>query len=88
MREILYFIKSIFSQSPGSANTLDYDTYIIDRIAVMRESQNLTFEEIVDIFNNEDLKVISGRGQWTIEMVEKIYGKEALRKFKKFKKGI
>jgi len=87
MREILYFIKSIFSQSPGSANALDYDSYIIDRIAVMRESQNLTFEEIVDTFNNEELKVISGRGQWTIEMVEKIYGKEALRKFKKFKKG-
>ena len=85
MRQILYFIKSIFGNSSNSAHALDYGEYIIDRISAMRESQNLTFEEIVDTFNIEGLKPISGRGKWTIKMVAKIYGKESNKRYKNLK---
>jgi len=87
MNNIIFFIKSIFSQSSGSANTIDYDSYIMDRITIMRESQNLTFEEITDTFNNEDLKVISGRGEWTVKKVEKIYKRDSMKKLRGLKKG-
>ena len=86
IRLILYYLRIIFGPDSGSSGTLDYDQYIIDRITAMRESQNLTFEEIVNDLNEQGLKAVFGKGQWTVKMVEKLYVKESLKRFNRLKK--
>lgn len=88
MRNILYLLKTIFSSGSGSANALDYNSYITERIKTMREAQNYTFEEIVDALNNEGLEPLSGRGNWTVRMVENVYFRESSRKFKELRKSV
>ena len=74
LNEVLKKIE-VMEATPKVVHPDDYKKQIIERIIDMKDNQEMTYTEIVEVFNKEGVRTFSGQGNWNVGTLSKFYKK-------------